>query len=98
VYGESDGELECEPTGGVGGDGDLPKNMEMTFRTSQIGAFNRASRADSAEEMNGMMQWGVEANQRTDQQPDSSSTTSATPTVIFHDGNKITYARTKGEP
>jgi hypothetical protein len=72
--------------------------MEITFRTNQIGAFNRASRADSAEGMNGMMQWGIEANQRPDPQSDLSSTTSDTPPFIFHDENKITYARIKGEP
>lgn len=74
LYGESDSDSEV--WGRIGGRRGffLPKNMDITIRSNQVGPFNRASRADNTEGMNiCMTEWGMETDHRPGRQLDSSS-------------------------
>jgi hypothetical protein len=99
-YGESDSDIEVR--GCIGGRGGfcLPKNVDITIRSNQVGPFNRASRADNTKGMNiCMTEWGMETDHRPGRQLDSSSITGATPTStsIFHDENLTLHAHESEE-
>lgn len=79
LYGESDSDSEV--WGRIGGRRGffLPKNMDITIRSNQVGPFNRASRADNTVGMNiCIMEWGMETDHRPGRQLDSTRSSSIT--------------------